>query len=369
MKVLALHLPQYHSIPENDEWWGKGFTDWDNVKKAKPLFKGHLQPKIPLDNNYYDMLNPETMLFQSELADKYSVYGFIYYHYWFNGKLLLEKPCELLLKHPEIKNHFCFCWANETWARTWDGHETSILIKQEYSGQMDWERHIAYLLPFFRDERYIKVGNKPMMCFYSCCRIDHFNEMISYWDSVLKENGFAGLHVVEFINSFNKGDQDIYSNAVVEFEPLCTSKYYISPGRKLLRYISKKFSLIDFLSYDYVWQKLIKKKKDYGKPIYRSCFVDFDNSARKGKKALVMRGSSPEKFEYYLKQLIRDTHRSYDDEFLIINAWNEWAEGAMLEPTEQYGYGYLKAVQSAMSSLNRSLAEEIGGTYDTTKNI
>ena len=130
MKILALHLPQYHSIPENDKWWGEGFTDWNNVKKAKPLFEGHQQPIVPLNNNYYDMTKPETLQFQADLANEYGVHGFIYYHYWFNGKLLLEKPCEVLLEHSEIQNHYCFCWANETWARTWDGHDTDILIKQ-----------------------------------------------------------------------------------------------------------------------------------------------------------------------------------------------------------------------------------------------
>ena len=353
MKVLALHLPQYYSFPENDNWWGKGFTDWVNVKKAKPLFNGHQQPKIPLNKNYYNMTELETLKFQAGLANEYGVYGFIYYHYWFNGKLLLEKPCELLLRHPEVNNHYCFCWANETWARTWDGHDTDILVKQEYGGESDWRAHIDYLLPFFKDDRYIKVNNKPMMYFYSCCRIDNFNEMIQYWDEVLVKNGFEGLHVVEFINSFNKGDRDIKSDRVVEFEPLCTSKYYISSFQKAKRYINKKFSLIDFMSYDYVWEQLIHKKHEYGKPLYRSCFVDFDNSARKGKKALIMQGSSPKKFGKYLKQLIADKSRNYDDEFLMINAWNEWAEGAMLEPTELNGYGYLEQIKQLQNDSSR----------------
>ena len=153
---------------------------------------------------------------------------------------------------------------------------------------------------------------------------------------------------MEFINSFNKGDQDIKSNRVVEFEPLCTSKYYISNIQKAKRYINKRFSLIDFMSYDYVWKKLIHKDHDYGKPLYRSCFVDFDNSARKGKKALIMKGSSPEKFGKYLKELIDDKSRNYDDEFLMINAWNEWVEGAMLEPDDCYKFGYLEAIKAVV---------------------
>lgn len=345
MKILALHLPQYHTIPENDEWWGEGFTDWTNVKKAKPLFKNHNQPVVPLEENYYDMTKVETLQHQADLANEYNVYGFIYYHYWFNGKLLLEKPCEVLLDHKEINTHYCFCWANETWARTWDGHDTSILIKQEYGGEKDWKAHIEYLLPFFKDERYIKIGNKPMMYFYSCCRIEKFNEMIDYWNSFLKENGFDGLFVVEFINSFNKGDKNINSDRVVEFEPLCTSKYYISPFHKAIRLINKKLGFIDFMSYDYVWKCLLKKNHDYGKPLYRSAFVSFDNSPRKGKKALIMRNASPEKFGKYLGELIIDNKRNYDDEFLMFNAWNEWAEGAHLEPDEKEGYAYLEAIK------------------------
>lgn len=351
MKILALHLPQYHSIPENDKWWGEGFTDWNNVKKAKPLFEGHQQPIVPLNNNYYDMTKPETLQFQADLANEYGVHGFIYYHYWFNGKLLLEKPCEVLLEHSEIQNHYCFCWANETWARTWDGHDTDILIKQEYGGEKDWKAHIEYLLPFFKDDRYIKVNNKPMMFFYSCCRIEKFNDMVDYWNTILVNNGFDGLHVVEFINSFNKGDKDIKSDVVVEFEPLCTSKYYISPFKKAMRFINKKFSLIDFMSYDYVWRKLIHKKHDYGKKIYRSCFVNFDNSPRKGKKALIMKGSTPEKFGRYLQELIDDNSRNYDDDYLMINAWNEWAEGAMLEPTEQNKFRYLETIRYCIRTL------------------
>lgn len=351
MKILALHLPQYHRILENDKWWGKGFTDWTNVKKAKPLFNGHKQPIVPLNRNYYDMTDIETFEFQAKMAKEYGVYGFIYYHYWFNGKLLLEKPCEKLLQHSEVKNHYCFCWANETWARTWDGHDTDILIKQEYGGEKDWKAHIEYLLSFFKDERYIKINNKPVMFFYSCCRIEKFNEMIDYWKKFLVENGFSGIHVVEFINSFNKGNKNINSDVVAEFEPLCTSKYYISSIHKIRRFLNKKLSCIDFMSYDYVWKKLINKRHDYGKKIYRSCFVDFDNSARKGKKALIMRGSSPEKFEKYLKQLIEDNKRNYDNNFLIINAWNEWAEGAILEPTEENKFGYLEAIKNCTKDI------------------
>ena len=353
MKVLALHLPQYHVIPENNEWWGNGFTDWVNVKKAKPLFDGHEQPLIPFEYNYYDMTDINTIKTQTGLAKEYGIYGFCYYHYWFNGKLLLEKPCELLLKNKEIDTNYCFCWANETWARTWDGKDTEILIKQTFGGVEDWDKHIQYLIKFFQDKRYIKIDNRPMMFFYSCSRIKDFNKMIDYWNEKLRQYGFENLYVVEFINSFNSGKLNIKSDVITEFEPLNTARYTVSNICKLKRFICKKFGLTDFLDYDYIWTCLLKNNKNYNnKKIFRSAFVNFDNSPRKGKKSLIMKGASPEKFKNYLSKLARLKNRSYDDNFLIINAWNEWAEGAVLEPSENYAFKYLEAVRDVMRSLN-----------------
>lgn len=347
MKILAMHLPQYHSIPENDEWWGKGFTDWDNVKKAKPLYEGHQQPIVPLNENYYDMTDIKTLKSQAELSKKYGVYGFCYYHYWFNKKMLLEKPCEILLNNPEINQKYCFCWANETWARTWDGKDTDILIKQEFGGVEDWDAHITYLIKFFKDERYIKIDGRPVMFFYSCIRINQFNEMINYWNHKLEENGIKSIYVVEFVNSFNNGKNNINSDVLVEFEPHCACRYTISNFIKFKRLFCKKFGLTDFLSYDYVWKKIINNKEKYGgKKLWRSAFVSFDNSPRKGKKGMIIQGSTPEKFLKYILELAENTNRNFDNEFMVINAWNEWAEGAVLEPTTINQYGYLNAIKT-----------------------
>ena len=350
MKVLALHLPQYHRIPENDTWWGEGFTDWVNVKKARPFFKGHNQPLVPLAYNYYDMTDLKTLIAQANLAKTFGVYGFCYYHYWFNGKLLLEKPCELLLKHPEIDQKFCFCWANESWARTWDGKEHELLIKQEYGGKEDWDSHFQYLNHFFQDERYIKIDGKPLLFIYSCSRLRNYNEMMAYWRKKAVENGYMGLFVAEFVNSFNSGNKESDTDIIVEFEPLCTARYSISSWGKLKRLVCKKMGWTEFLDYDYVWKCLLDNKKKYGKKIWRSAFVNFDNSPRKGKKALILQGATPEKFEKYLKKLITAVDRDYDDEFMIINAWNEWAEGAILEPSENNGYAYLNALRNAVTN-------------------
>lgn len=352
MKVLAMHLPQYHIIPENNEWWGEGFTDWINVKKAKPLYEGHKQPIIPLNNNYYDMTDITTLKNQTSLAKKYGIYGFCYYHYWFNEKKLLEKPCEILLEHTEIEQKFCFCWANETWARTWDGKDTDILIKQEFGGKSDWNAHIDYLIPFFKDKRYIKQGNRPIMFFYSCSRIAKFNEMIDFWNKKLENEGIASIFVVEFVNTFNNGKNNINSDVLVEFQPHISARNAVSVFVKAKRVLCKKMGLTDYLSYDYIWRCLLNYKEKYnGKKLWRSAFVGFDNSPRKGKKSMVIKEGNPEKFYEYLLELSNKDNRNYDDSYLIINAWNEWAEGAVLEPTEQNKYGYLQAVKKVANKI------------------
>ena len=346
MKIIAMHLPQYHSIPENDKWWGEGFTDWVNVKKAMPLYKGHQQPLVPLNENYYNMTDLNTLKNQAELAKKYGVYGFCYYHYWFNKKLLLEKPCEILLNHPEIDQHYCMCWANESWARTWDGKNSDILIKQEFGGEDDWDAHIKYFIPFFKDDRYIKIDGRPVLFFYSCSRIEKFNEMISYWNSKLNNIGIPNIYVVEFINSFNTGNDNIESDVLVEFEPHCAARYNIPNLVKAKRLICKKLGLTDYLSYDYVWKKILNNKNKYGeKKMWKGAFVAFDNSPRKGKKGMIIKGASPEKFGKYLKLLYENKSKNYVDDVIVINAWNEWAEGAVLEPTKQNKYGYLEQVK------------------------
>lgn len=190
MKILALYLPQYHRIPENDNWWGEGFTEWINVKKGTPLFKGHYQPKIPLNNNYYDLSdgNGEVWRWQAELAREYGIYGFCIYHYWFEGKMLLEKPMEILLRRKDIDVNYCICWANETWRRTWYGLRNEVLIEQTYGTEDDWKNHFKYLLPFFKDSRYIKIKNRPVIHIYRSSEIENLSLMRTLWDSMAIEN-------------------------------------------------------------------------------------------------------------------------------------------------------------------------------------
>ena len=224
MKKIAFYLPQFHSIPENDEWWGKGFTEWTTVKKAKSLFKGHRMPLEPYKDNYYCLLDSATQEQQSEMALQYGVDAFCYYHYWFEGKLLLEKPMENMLKNPDIKIPFCICWANESWARTWDGKDKNILIKQNYNEDKEALcKHYKYLSQFFKDKRYLLNNNKPIFIIYKPQLINNFCDLRDCWENLAKLDGFDGIywcfqHPSAFRSKWVLDEFDMG----IEFEPLYT---------------------------------------------------------------------------------------------------------------------------------------------------
>lgn len=350
MKILALHLPQFHNIKENDEWWGEGFTEWTNVKKAKPIYKGHMQPMIPLGNNYYDLTNPNALKWQADLAKRYRIDGFVYYHYWYSGKQMLEKPCEILLRHREISTSYCFCWANHPWTKAWDGKEHLILQKQTYGGKEEWEKHIRYFVKFFNDSRYIRINGNPVLFIYNASNIPDYDAMIEFWNRKLEEEGIEHLYIIEFISSKNKKLVGKHTQAVFEDEPIFSSRFEISNFLKAKRWICKKLNICDYLDYDYLWEKILRKKRVYDTcKIVRGAFCSFDNSPRRGKKgAFIVKNSSPEKFYIYFKQLLNNKRKNASQDLLIINAWNEWGETAMLEPSEQEKYGYLEAVEKAV---------------------
>lgn len=324
MKILAYNLPAYHRIPENDEWWGEGFTEWDNVKRAKPLYDGHVQPMVPYNKYYYDLSKKEDVIHQAKLAKEYGLYGFVYYHYWFNGKLLLEKPVEIYRDSKEVDFNYCLCWANEQWARTWDGKPGQVLMPQTFGGQEDWENHLQYFLAFFYDSRYIKRGNKPMLFVYSPSRIPHFDEMVEYWNNRIKEYGFEGIYLVEFISTVNPNAVSKYSEGVTEFEPMYSNRFGISNFAKVYRGICKKLKIMECLSYDKIWSSLLKRNRVYaGREIIQSAFTQWDNTPRKGRSGLVLKGGSPEKFEKYFRQLANNKRIDASKEYMVVNAWNE----------------------------------------------
>jgi hypothetical protein len=348
LKILAIHLPAFHRIPENDMWWGEGFTEWDNVRSGKPLFKNHWQPMIPINSYYYDLSKEEDIKHQFILAKEYGVYGFIFYHYWFNSeKMLFERPIEKILANKKVEGHFCLCWANATWVTTWHGRNPETLLEQEYAGETEWEKHLQYFLPIFRDERYIKRNNKPFLYIYNACEIPNYDGMLDYWDRRLKEEGFSGLYCIEYISSKNRALNSEKSSAVMEFEPLYTTYFDISKANLCKRYLCKKLKQVDYQNYDKLWKYNLKRKRTYrGKPIQRGCFVGWDNSSRKGKNSMIVKGQTPQKFGYYLNCLVNSARQDLDDEFLVINAWNEWSEGAYLEPDEKNGFAYLEVIKN-----------------------
>lgn len=354
MKILALHLPQFHRIPENDKWWGEGYTEWTCVKKAKPIYKGHFQPVKPMNEYYYDLTDPDTIKWQAKLARKYGLSGFVFYHYWYSGKQMLEKPCEILLEHGEIEIEYCFCWANHPWTRAWDGKEHKILQEQTYGGEEDWKKHFDYLLNFFMDQRYIKISNKPVLFIYNAGAIPEYDKMIFFWDGLAKKSGYEGLYIVQFINSKNLNKVGKRVDAVFEDEPLYSARFEIPLIYKAERWFVRKIHKPDFLFYEYLWEKIINKKREYGNtPIVRGAFCSFDNSPRKGSKGpTIVRNSSPELFGKYMSLLFRTYRKKQSEELIVINAWNEWGETAMLEPSDKYGYAYLDALKRACEENN-----------------
>jgi len=352
-KIIALYLPQFHTIPENDEWWGKGFTDWVNVKKAKPIFNGHKQPRIPLNNNYYDLCQVETIRWQAQLAEKYNLYGFCFYHYWFNGKLLLEKPAELLLANKDIDTHFCFSWANEPWARTWDGKAHQMLMPQEYGNKEDWVKHFQYLLPFFQDERYIKENNCPMFLIYKSVSIPCAAEMMELWNEMAQKAGFNGIHFVETLRDGSCDSRSLPFKARMEFEPIRTNMQqgfiklnYKRLRRRLIKSWNALFHSNIPLNKPFLFADVAQRSIELLSPegTYGGIFIGWDNTPRRGLASTIVLPPTKAEFKEYLSKKLAQTQQYYHTNYLFINAWNEWAEGTVLEPDEVHRYEYLESI-------------------------
>lgn len=379
IKVIAFYLPQFHTIPENDKWWGEGFTEWTNVKKAKPLFPGHDQPRIPLNKNYYNLLDDSVKKWQADLAAQYDIFGFCYYHYWFkDGKKLLEKPAEQMLLNPSIQQPFCFCWANENWSRNWDGGNREIIMAQDYGAQPDWEKHFQYLLPFFHDERYITVDGCPLFVIYKPDQIADVLQMTRYFRKRTKEEGFPGLclafqfptyysdifyrddvfdFMIEFEPVFSrsvKSGNKPSENAKVELVRKVFGEGLISAYRKHKGNGGNAYPKPQSLSmffYDEAWEKILAfENRD---KLIPGGFVDWDNTPR-NKHGVVYSGFSIEKFEQYMVQLLQKA-RCSGKNMVFLNAWNEWGEGAYLEPDERYGYKRLEAIKKAVTKTMKVL--------------
>ena len=347
MKILSIYLPGFHEDEVNNKAWGKGFTEWDNVKSGVKYYKNHYQPLVPLNNNYYDLSKKEDIQHQIYLAKKYKLDGFIFYHYWFgNNKMALKKPVEIYNKEIKNKIDFCFCWANHSWIKNWHQGNSEYIEKQEYLDKQDWINHINYFIDFFKDDKYIKIDGRPLLYIYNMNDIKCFDQMLTIWNKELKKNGIEKLYVVEYISSRNKKESSKFSDAVMEFEPLYTTYFDFSYINLFRRFLCKKLKVADYENYDKIWKKIIKRKRVYGnKHIQKGCFSNWDNSARKGHNSMIIKNATPEKFYIYLKKLIEQKRDNCDNDYIVINAWNEWSEGAILEPTEKDKYGYLEAIK------------------------
>lgn len=367
IKPITFYLPQYHRIPENDAWWSEGFTEWTNLKKAKPLFDGHYQPRIPLNGNYYNLLDVKTQIWQSELAQKYGIYGFCYYHYWFDGHMLLEKPAENMLKEPKITIPFCFCWANENWTKAWVNSKNTVLIAQKYGNREEWIQHFYYFLPFFRDKRYIKENNKPFFVIYRPELIDKLPEMMECWKEEARKNGFDGMVFAYQHPSYRSSSSfnELLFDYGIEYQPTFANMSLHNNFlllRKIKRnvslWIEKKFHIdsrfvgknkLSFSNYDDVWNAILKYRPTSSKEI-AGAFVDWDNTPRRGSKGSVFLGATPSKFGKYIQDELAVVRQYYQNPYLFIFAWNEWTEGGYLEPDEKFGYGYLQAFLAALNS-------------------
>lgn len=363
IKFLAYYLPQFHPIPENDAWWGKGFTEWTNVKKAIPLFKGHQQPIVPGELGYYDLLEqPEIQGQQAQLAKEYGVDGFIYYQYWFgNGKMVLEQPAERMLKDKSIELPFCFCWANETWRGIWHGLDNpGIIIEQLYPGELDYIAYFNYLLPFFKDERYLKVNNKPMFHVYRLDDIPDINLFISLFNQLAIANGFDGIYFIGTVNVFSDivlNDDRIYGVVGIDsFQKLRYSQLFHFKQDTFLFKVERK--ILSLFGY---FDAMGKRKKplvvDYAKGLkrltidfphskYIPCVIpNWDNSPRSGKKSMIFINSSPDAFYNYFKELMNCIiKQSKPPKFIVLKSWNEWAEGNYLEPDAVHGRKWLEVI-------------------------
>ena len=361
VRLIAFYLPQFHPIPENDEWWGKGFTEWTNVVKARPLFKGHYQPHIPADLGYYDLRVPETRTAQAEMAREHGIEGFCYWYYWFAGKRLLERPfCEVLESgKPDFP--FCLSWANQTWTGVWHGAPDRILIEQTYPGVKDYESHFYAVLDAFSDSRYITIEGKPVFLVFRPQELPDPKRFIDCWRELAIKSGLKGLYFIGMAGpswvptdySFDASVPNVFGIALSKSHRSSRSYLYricrklASKGmRQLYRELSSK--PLVYLYKDVIKHLTPPLEKDFDQ--YPCVIPNWDNTPRSGARGIVLHDSTPELFRVHLKEAIAQIYdRMYDKRVVFVKSWNEWAEGNYLEPDQRFGKAYLEVVKEEMS--------------------
>jgi len=363
-RVLALYLPQFHPIPENDEWWGKGFTEWTNVGKAKKYFRGHYQPRVPADLGYYDLRVPETRQAQADMAKEYGIEGFLYWHYWFgNGKRLLERPFTEVLLSGKPDFPFALAWANETWKGFQHGLKNrNVLIEQEYPGEEDFINHFNAILPALKDNRYIKVNGKPLFMVYKPKLLPDPKYFIDLWQSLAKENGLSGIYFIA--HSMGKFEHDgqlegetlaqmlEYGFDAVNFVRLGGYLERRSFYSKIMRRLIKIFRGVP-LSYSYKKvYPFFSSSIDSNLCVIPSIIPGWDHSARSGRNGHILTDSNPKLFEKHVDTVIKCIKDKPEEERLvIIKSWNEWAEGNYMEPDLRFGRKFLEVLGNKLKDI------------------
>lgn len=361
IKPIAFYLPQFHPIPENDAWWGKGFTEWTNVTKATPLFKGHWQPRLPADLGFYDLRVPEVREAQAELAKEYGIYGFCYWHYWFGGKRIIERPFIEVVESGKPDFPFCIAWANQTWQGTWHGlSHNEILIEQTYPGKEDYTDHFYSLLEAFRDRRYIEVNGKKLVFIFRPHEIPDSKYFTALWQELALREGLGGIHFVgmhmpaewdaeaEGYDAMTAGFLERDKYEVVKKDGVWREKLKLLTGNKNER-------IPQLVSYEkYVSGYPVK---DLSSNQYPWIMPDWDNTPRTGDNGWLFQGSSPELFGELCRKALKETeNKAPEEKIIILRSWNEWAEGNYLEPDQRNGLAYLNKFKSALEKYNEAIS-------------
>lgn len=347
-RLIAFYLTQFHPTAENDQWWGKGFTEWTNVTKASPLFEGHRQPHLPSDFGFYDLRVRETRHDQIKVAKQYGVDGFCYHYYWFSGKRILNRPLDDMLADPECDMPFCLCWANESWTRRWDGADHELLIEQKYLPEDDLN-FIKSLVPFFKDKRYIRVDGKPILIVYFPQALPNARKTLDIWRQYCRSIGLGDIHLCAALTHGNQEFSKFGFDSGVEFPP---------HNLQLKKNINEEINFHDaFMGNVFQYAAVAQSYLDrtYGNsPVYKTVFPSWDNTARTKERAVAVLNGNPENYEYWLSSTIDLSLPAGEGEKLVfINAWNEWAEGCHLEPDRWFGHGFLQATLNAKNGLRR----------------
>lgn len=364
IKLIAMYLPQFHEIPENNKFWGNHFTDWITVKAAKPLFSSHKQPRIPLNHNYYDLSNSSEVELQCKIAAEYGIYGFGVYHYWFNDKTnLLTRPAEIMRDSKVIKTKYFFTWDNCSWIRSWSnvrGNDWSpladaqtsktgpqILVEYILGSEKSWTNHYNYLKSHFNSNNYMRIDNKPV---FSIINYDeNIQRMCEFWNQLAIKDGFNGIYFIFKYLPFKKYPT---GTNFYNYEPHFSGWVNVSLITRIKNIIFRKLKFekdIYYYDYDKIWKSLLNNARHNIEPnFYHGAFVGYDDSPRRGRKrSRIIIGNSPSKFKKYLEELIQIS-LNQKKEYIFLTAWNEWSEGAYLEPDEEHSYSYLEAIKKAI---------------------